>query len=82
MRLSEKGHTYALFAIVVITCALGSLSQTATNSMLTGICAEFFIDAGEGQWLTTVYMRKQFRAPEGTPAETLPFTEALRSYPR
>ena len=31
---------------------------------------------------TTVYMRKQFRAPEGTPAETLPFTEALRSYPR
>lgn len=24
--------------------------------MLTGICAEFFIDAGEGQWLTTVYM--------------------------
>ena len=56
MRLSEKGHTYALFAIVVITCALGSLSQTATNSMLTGICAEFFIDAGEGQWLTTVYM--------------------------
>ena len=56
MRLSEKGHTYALFAIVVITCALGSLSQTATNSMLTGICAEFSIDAGEGQWLTTVYM--------------------------
>ena len=54
MRLSEKGHTYALFAIVVITCALGSLSQTATNSMRTGICAEFFIDAGEGQWLTTV----------------------------
>ena len=35
-----------------------------------------------GKWLTTVYMRKQFRAPEGTPAETLPFTEALRSYPR
>ena len=34
-----------------------------------------------GKWLTTVYMRKQFRAPEGTPAETLPFTEALRSYP-
>ena len=28
MHLSEKGHTYALFAIVVITCALGSLTQT------------------------------------------------------
>ena len=35
-----------------------------------------------GKWLSAVYLRKQLRAPEGTPAETLPFTEALRSYPR
>ena len=35
MHLSEKGHTYALFAVVVITCALGSLTQTVMNSMLT-----------------------------------------------
>lgn len=56
MRLSERQHTWALFAIVVVTCALGSLSQTATNSMLAGICAEFSVDAAEGQWLTTVYM--------------------------
>ena len=38
MHLSEKGHTYALFAIVVITCALGSLTQTVMNSMLTDVC--------------------------------------------
>lgn len=34
MHLSEKQHTWALFAIVVATCALGSLSQTATNFVL------------------------------------------------
>ncbi|MEC4294703.1 MFS transporter [Adlercreutzia shanghongiae] len=56
MHLSERGHTYALFAIVVITCALGSLTQTVMNSMLTGVCADFAIDAAVGQWVTTIYM--------------------------
>ena len=56
MKLSEKGHTYALFAIVVITCALGSLTQTVMNSMLTSVCADFAIDAAVGQWVTTIYM--------------------------
>ena len=56
MHLSEKGHTYALFAIVVITCALGSLTQTVMNSMLTGVCEDFAIDAAVGQWVTTIYM--------------------------
>lgn len=56
MKLSEKGHTYALFAIVVITCALGSLTQTVMNSMLTSVCADFGIDAAIGQWVTTIYM--------------------------
>lgn len=56
MRLSEKGHTYALFAIVVITCALGSLTQTVMNSMLTEVCVDFAIDAAVGQWVTTIYM--------------------------
>ena len=56
MHLSEKGHTYALFAIVVITCALGSLTQTVMNSMLTEVCADFGIDAAVGQWVTTIYM--------------------------
>lgn len=56
MKLSEKAHTYALFAIVVITCALGSLTQTVMNSMLTSVCADFGIDAAVGQWVTTIYM--------------------------
>lgn len=56
MHLAEKGRTYALFAIVVITCALGSLTQTVMNSMLTEVCADFAIDAAVGQWVTTVYM--------------------------
>lgn len=56
MHLSEKGHTYALFAVVVITCALGSLTQTVMNSMLTEVCADFSIDAAVGQWVTTIYM--------------------------
>lgn len=56
MHLTEKGHTYALFAVVVITCALGSLTQTAMNSMLAEVCADFAIDAAVGQWVTTIYM--------------------------
>lgn len=56
MYLSERGHNYALFAIVVITCALGSLTQTVMNSMLTGVCEDFAIDAAVGQWVTTIYM--------------------------
>lgn len=56
MHLSERGHNYALFAIVVITCALGSLTQTVMNSMLTGVCEDFSIDAAVGQWVTTIYM--------------------------
>lgn len=56
MHLSERGHTYALFAIIVITCALGSLTQTVMNSMLTGVCEDFSIDAAVGQWVTTIYM--------------------------
>ena len=56
MHLSEKGHTYALFAIVVITCALGSLTQTVMNSMLTEVCDDFAIDAAQGQWVTIIYM--------------------------
>lgn len=56
MHLSEKGHAYALFAIVVVTCALGSLTQTVMNSMLTEVCADFAIDAAVGQWVTTAYM--------------------------
>ena len=56
MSLSEKGRTYALFTIVVLACALGSLTQTVMNSMLGGVSADFGVDASVGQWLTTIYM--------------------------
>ncbi len=54
--LSERGRVYALFAIVVLTGALGNLSQTAVNAMMPGILGEFTVDVGLGQWLTTSYM--------------------------
>ncbi len=56
MALSKRGRTYALFAIVVFACALGSLTQTVMNSMLEGVRADFGVDASIGQWLTTIYM--------------------------
>mgnify|MGYP002233049114 CR=1 FL=1 len=56
LSLSEKGRTYALFTIVVLACALGSLTQTVMNSMLGGVSADFGVDASVGQWLTTIYM--------------------------
>ena len=56
MALSKRGRTYALFAIVVFACALGSLTQTVMNSMLEGVRSDFGVDASIGQWLTTIYM--------------------------
>lgn len=56
MALSERGRVYALFTIVVLTTALGSLTQTVVNSMLGGINADFGTTAAVGQWLTTIYM--------------------------
>ena len=53
---SERGQVYALFAIVVLACAFGSLTQTVMNAMLGGVEADLGIDASLGQWLTTVYM--------------------------
>ena len=45
-----------MFAIVTLACAFGSLSQTATNSMLGGVQESFGTDENTGQWLTTIYM--------------------------
>lgn len=53
---SDTGRVYALFAIVVLACALGSLTQTVMNAMLGGIEADFGVAASTGQWLTTIYM--------------------------
>ena len=51
-----KSWVYAIFAVVVLSSALGNLSQTGLNAMLVTVCEEFGISTGVGQWLTTVYM--------------------------
>ncbi len=56
IRLSDRGHVCALFVIVVLATALGSLTQTVMNSMLEGVDADFGVTAAVGQWLTTAYM--------------------------
>ncbi len=45
-----------MFAIAVLACALGSLTQTVMNPMLDGVQADFGVDASVSQWLTTIYM--------------------------
>lgn len=47
---------YALFAVVVLSSALGNLSQTGLNAMLVAVCADYGVGTGVGQWLTTIYM--------------------------
>lgn len=51
-----KSWTYAIFAVVVLSSALGNLSQTGLNAMLVTVCGELSITTGVGQWLTTAYM--------------------------
>ncbi|WP_297673951.1 MFS transporter [Slackia sp.] len=51
-----KSWVYAIFAVVVLSSALGNLSQTGLNAMLVTVCEEHGISTGVGQWLTTVYM--------------------------
>lgn len=53
---SNRARVYVLFAIVVLACALGSLTQTVMNPMLEQVEADFGISASVGQWLTTLYM--------------------------
>lgn len=45
-----------MFAIVTLTAALGALTQTAMNSMLSGVQASFGTPESVSQWLTTIYM--------------------------
>lgn len=53
---SGKSWTYAMFAVVVLSSALGNLSQTGLNAMMMAVCADFSLPTGVGQWLTTAYM--------------------------
>lgn len=54
--IEPRGRVYAMFAIVTLACALGSLTQTVMNSMLLGIQASFGTSESVSQWLTTIYM--------------------------
>lgn len=53
---ASKSGVYGIFAIVTVTCALGSLTQTVMNSMLLGVQQSFGTPESVSQWLTTVYM--------------------------
>ena len=48
--------TYLLFAIVCVGTSLGSLTQTALNTMAAEVLADLGTDIGWGQWLTTAYI--------------------------
>lgn len=45
-----------MFAIVTLTAALGALTQTSMNSMLSGVQESFGTPESISQWLTTIYM--------------------------
>ncbi len=52
----SRAVVYAMFTIMILTAALGNLSQTAVNAMLTDIMLDFNMAVDLGQWLTTSYM--------------------------
>lgn len=51
-----NGPLYAIFTILVLSCALGNFSQTATNGMMLSMGEHLGFTAELGQWLTTAYM--------------------------
>ena len=54
--MDAEKSIYPTFAIVVLVCALGSLTQTVMNAMLGGVQADFGVGDYVGQWLTTIFM--------------------------
>ena len=46
----------ALFVVVLLVAALGNLSQTAVNAMLSYVAEDLGVDLSTGQLLATVYM--------------------------
>ena len=52
----SRAAVYTLFALVVLSSALGNLSQTGVNAMLATIVADVGVGVDVGQWLTTGYM--------------------------
>lgn len=53
---NDRTKVYALFVIVMLGAALGNLSQTALNAMLSSVVSDFALSMSLGQWLTTIYM--------------------------
>ena len=51
-----RGAVYVLFTLVVLSSALGNLSQTGVNAMLAQISSDVGVGVDVGQWLTTGYM--------------------------
>lgn len=54
-KMSMK-YVAVLVSIVMLGSCFGNLSQTALNSMFSGMAQDFGVDAGIGQWVTTLYM--------------------------
>lgn len=52
----DMKYTVILVSIVMFGSCFGNLSQTALNSMFSGMAQDFGIDAGVGQLATTLYM--------------------------
>lgn len=50
------GRLIVLISIIILGSCLGNLSQTALNAMFSGMAADFGVDVGLGQWVTTLYM--------------------------
>lgn len=52
----DMKYVVLLVSLVILGSCFGNLSQTALNSMFTGMAQDFGVDAGVGQWATTLYM--------------------------
>lgn len=53
---SGKRALYVAFSLATIASALGNLSQTAVNAMISSMMPELGVAVDLGQWLTTGYM--------------------------
>ncbi len=53
---SSKRALYVAFALATVASALGNLSQTAVNAMISSMMPELGVAVDLGQWLTTGYM--------------------------
>lgn len=54
MEITEQTRK-RIFIVLLLSCIIGSLIQTALNTALTPIMAELAIPAGTAQWLTSSY---------------------------